>query len=475
MPNNTHLVGINDNKEIVRVKVDPDTYSVKEITGVGELFDSEKQIIQDTSKPFITGLEGILVRSNGRTQIISADVSSFTPITPLDYVDVLAKYQKAETFPPVALDIDLTSTCTNNCIFCYTKDYRERRSAKKESIALPLDKVTKLLIQFRGIGTKLVRFVSGGDPLLHPDICRILELSKTLGYTVSLVSNGDLSLKHAEAIGKYVDHFRVSVNAGTEQQRRLIHLPKSNRFTLENVFAGLKEVYEHRKRFLRENEMTIGVHYLVQPFNIHGIQRCYGTIAQYIDYLALRSVVDSGEGGCGGIPVFCDTEKQEIVKQIKFVLEESRVQLFCGNSVLNAIDIPKTRRSSKPRFKYSTSGMPNCFIAYTAPILETNGSFQGPNCCRGNENQELMITSLADPDEMVSRWRDYTAKQVRYNSDPRCTDKLCPSSVMNRVLADLYSVLELSKDQTVECYNLFQVPMRRTNISESQLQQILDS
>ena len=72
-------------------------------------------------------------------------------------------------FTPFLLVFHITGRCNLNCSYCYASKYSKYGD-------LSLEKVKEILNQAKDLGTKNIIF-SGGEPLLHSEIFKILEYS----------------------------------------------------------------------------------------------------------------------------------------------------------------------------------------------------------------------------------------------------------------------------------------------------------
>lgn len=82
-----------------------------------------------------------------------------------------------------SLEIILTSKCNERCIHCYIPE-----EEKNESMMLNIDGVKSAIRQFREMnGMKVI--ISGGEPLLHPDIEEILQYCREQELMISVHSN----------------------------------------------------------------------------------------------------------------------------------------------------------------------------------------------------------------------------------------------------------------------------------------------
>ncbi len=94
---------------------------------------------------------------------------------------------------PERVYIDLTNTCSLNCIACW---HRSPLLSREDVLPhwdtgyeLPTDRVVSLIDEVASLGAKKIMFSGGGDPLLHKDIFKILGHTSSRGLEILLVSN----------------------------------------------------------------------------------------------------------------------------------------------------------------------------------------------------------------------------------------------------------------------------------------------
>ena len=88
------------------------------------------------------------------------------------------------------LFIELTDRCNESCIHCYAE------SAPERSARLSCEEISRVLEEALKLGEPAVQF-TGGDPLLHPDLCFAVQTARELGYqTLEIYTNG-LALNEA--------------------------------------------------------------------------------------------------------------------------------------------------------------------------------------------------------------------------------------------------------------------------------------
>ena len=109
-------------------------------------------------------------------------------------------------FAPFLVQVVVTRRCNLSCSYCDEFD--------DHSPPVPTDLLKRRIDQIRKLGAWSIEW-SGGEPLLHPDLCEITRYAKNQGFTrVMLLSNGFLlSQDKVEALNQAgLDDLQVSVD-----------------------------------------------------------------------------------------------------------------------------------------------------------------------------------------------------------------------------------------------------------------------
>jgi organic radical activating enzyme len=446
--------------------------------GVGETVDDFIMVHQDTGeierispdvipeetymsirKPSETGsthLLAILPETNEQRYLRYSPIC-FLPLSPLEYKDNLIKQMKSEVFGPVSLDLDITEECNDRCVFCYSNAYRQRRMKENDQKFYTISKadIITVLKDFRALGTKHVRFVASGEPLLHKDFPEILYEAKKLGYIITIFSNGNKLNDPAlvTGIAEYADFFRVSLDAGTEDQRKTVHCPKSERNTLENIYQGLDNVATLRLRLHRENDLRLGGHYLINTDNYTGISSMY-------DRTNLDSYVYSYNFNDKAQATFGDREVLEIQRQLLDIIDSTIANVFVYPE-LKRIIFPDCYRDQT---SYDALSYQTCYAAYQIPIIEANLHMQGCSRLRGNDGQngEVLINNTAAVD-LARAWMEKVAEKKKLNVYDFC--KNCCSDAVNGMFQTMTDIL--TKDIAARFYRLYNFPFKLHNLPRS--------
>lgn len=114
---------------------------------------------------------------------------------------------------PVLANYYLTYRCNAACSFC---DIWEKPSP----YATP-ESVEKNLRDLRRLGVKIIDF-TGGEPLLHRDLPRFLEIAQNLGFLTTVTTNGLLYPKRAHELCGKVDMLHFSLDAATPEKHNAL-------------------------------------------------------------------------------------------------------------------------------------------------------------------------------------------------------------------------------------------------------------
>ncbi len=109
----------------------------------------------------------------------------FVPITSIE-----GHLPPRQPSKPLTLLLLLNRGCNLRCVFCDLWDKPQH---------MPLPRVLHLLEEARHIGTRTL-VLTGGEPLLHPELPRIIAAARGLGLDVNLTSNGTLLDRHYDRL-----------------------------------------------------------------------------------------------------------------------------------------------------------------------------------------------------------------------------------------------------------------------------------
>ncbi len=118
---------------------------------------------------------------------------------------------------PLILLLEPSMACNARCPFCY---HWQAETGQE----LTLDEIDGLLVEAYALGCRFLYF-SGGEPTLYPHAEVVLARARTLGYRVSMTTNGSLLAKRLASLAPYLDGITVSLDYGDETHDRVRGIP----------------------------------------------------------------------------------------------------------------------------------------------------------------------------------------------------------------------------------------------------------
>lgn len=159
---------------------------------------------------------------------------------------------------PLYVEIGATALCCHRCIFC-AFDYTKYKGAILNETSCEI-----FLKQSAQMGLKSVMFAGEGEPLMNPDIVKMISYAKKYNVDVSITTNGiKLDEGASSNILPLLDWIRFSVDAATPDTYAEIHgcSPKQFDKLIKNITMAVRIKRE------RHLQCTIGVQSLLIPQN----------------------------------------------------------------------------------------------------------------------------------------------------------------------------------------------------------------
>ena len=215
---------------------------------------------------------------------------------------------------PLVVDLDLTTFCDLACPECISTPVLNTVSFSNNL----LNVVEEIIKQ----GVKAVILIGGGEPLLHNDASKVIEMLGKADIKIGLVTNGTLINKHLDAIAKYVSWTRVSMDAGTKVIYDKFRPAKNNNSVFNKVIENMKALakiktgdlgysfllmtrYDREKKYFESNYDDIEI---------------AGRLAKEVgcDYFELKSMFD---------------KEHKVIGQSKELIEKAKYQINLLKSI----------------------------------------------------------------------------------------------------------------------------------------------
>lgn len=129
-----------------------------------------------------------------------------------EMINMKGKYKIPKVKYPTSVYIKITTECMLKCEFC------SQAGNNKET--MKFNSIKKILINLKKIGVLYI-YYTGGEPLMHEEIEKILEYGYELGFKQFLVTNGVL-LNIKKNIAKYLIGVGISLHGKEETHNKLV-------------------------------------------------------------------------------------------------------------------------------------------------------------------------------------------------------------------------------------------------------------
>lgn len=200
------------------------------------------------------------------------NLTQFNPMKCLAHADKIRVILDGDIPTPVLVHLDLTNRCNFRCSHCYVENYISNRTE------MPYSVVEKIINEIADYGVRSIIFSGGGEPTVHPDFLRIIQLTVDRGLEIGLATNGTQLYKWVGVLPIHAfKYIRVSFDAGNKRTYDQIHKAK------EKDFARALSVATDF------NETQVGMGFLVTSKNLFEIREAIELAdAHNFDYISIR-------------------------------------------------------------------------------------------------------------------------------------------------------------------------------------------
>ena len=190
--------------------------------------------------------------------------------------------------------IEINDKCTRQCLHCSTESKKLHINDYKQ---LDLNLLKKTIHYFVQNGGKTLE-ISGGEPLLHPNLFELCEYISNFNICTKLYTSGvvhDSNRKKLRAIKNEEAHFFKKNNIN----KIIFNLQGSNSFIhdyITNVEGSFKILHESIST-AKNNELCVGTHFVPMKTNLYDIENTLNMCRNNdINELAILRFVPQGRG-----------------------------------------------------------------------------------------------------------------------------------------------------------------------------------
>jgi len=276
------------------------------------------------------------------------------------YMQNLARIARGDyTLLPRLAVYYVTMQCNLNCAYC--EDFGSRRN----HLVTPnptLENAQKILKVIRTGVDRL--WLTGGEPLMHPQICGLLEYARNeLKFReISLITNGTLLSQKQDSLA-YIDRLIISLDSIDPQTLNVVSVPDAY---AEIVIANAREAASLQKKY----NFKLILNAVVTPETLHGMDTLIAFCKES------KAQISFSPQSVNNLP------RYELVTSAEYrAFIEKLIRLKKhGAPILGSLSYFKTLVDQTPYQCYPTLVpriMPDGWLAYPCRPMEKAGGEQG--------------------------------------------------------------------------------------------------
>ena len=321
--------------------------------------------------------------------------------------------------------IEPTELCNYSCKFCVTHDPERLKSITKDGYdgrnrRFDLERLSTLLDELKEVGVKAISFVAVGDPLMFPNINKVLKKALDLQFDLGLTSNFGMKLKDEtiENLSKF-SWLRWSMNGGSKEVYLKTNNPKGKNSSdaYENAKKNISRIVNLKKR--EKRKVLVNASYVVSEWNYHDVENAakLGQELQ-INNLFFRPDMEPMENRKETPLDILSKNKELLNKSMLYQNEEFKVNIEKDreNDVLKVDDDKLV-----------------CFYSNHSIYIAANGDVYP--CCYTRINPKFVIGNIAD-----QNFKDFWKKEENCSKYKELTLNTCPSCPYNDINKSLERV-----------------------------------
>src|SRR5215208_467552 len=165
----------------------------------------------------------------------------------------------ARPFKPLYVKMKVFYGCNLKCEMC--NHWRETREPPVSA-----QRFQEIICELGGLGTKKIH-ISGGEPMLRPQIPEFVELASSLGIKVTMTTNGTLLDK--VKVKRLVEGGLRGVNISIDSPLRKMHEKIRG---VEGAFKSTIKAVELFRRYKHKGKLTVRIKTVVSRTNYQTIE-----------------------------------------------------------------------------------------------------------------------------------------------------------------------------------------------------------
>ena len=328
-------------------------------------------------------------------------------------------------FAPISINLDITTACNFACDHCVDKDILNTKERYQQESLLESLKV------MAENGLKSVIVIGGGEPTLYRYFVETIELMKSLGLQVAIVSNGTRTKRIAEVAHclDANDWVRLSLDSGTDEVFQAMHKPKI-RITLDEICEGIATIKAVNPNFKVGFSFIITwqdaqIHDTTIVENLDEMVLAARRAKQYgFDYIAFKPFLTRAEENNAEIVDLKETENhfERVKRRISLQLGEARklesdtFQVYATTNLKVLLKGVSEKYMNQPR---------QCHMQFFRQVLSPLGLYNCP-VYRNQPHGRLGTLDAYTSADRFQQTLDKTAEKIKtFDSTCQCREVTC--------------------------------------------------
>lgn len=191
-------------------------------------------------------------------------------------------FNDGTSFYPTIVTFEVTHRCNLRCKTCWFWGEHGKYSKGGKFEEMSLDEIKSFLDSISSFKPYLL--LTGGEPLLYPEIEKIIKYASSKGIFVGLITNGMLATKEKlkKIIEAGLNFITVSIDAPNADLHNQI---RNNKSSFDNCINTLKTIKELRGK---KSFPIITTTFTISNYNFNKINGILETVEPFVDILQFQ-------------------------------------------------------------------------------------------------------------------------------------------------------------------------------------------
>lgn len=162
---------------------------------------------------------------------------------------------------PLYVRLKCSNRCNNSCFYCiYNPKFSDIHPLSNRTDEIPINKINQILDDFEKMGIKAITLSGGGEPLIHPNISKILKEIIKKKIRFSVITNGLLLKGKIAKLLYNADWIRISLDyPNSKLYSKIRNIDSSNFY---EVITNIKDFSKNKHK-----NCDLGVNCVVHHLN----------------------------------------------------------------------------------------------------------------------------------------------------------------------------------------------------------------